>query len=139
MKPRPLYRWKSFWLGILVFVFLGWGWVRSMTHLESLSWTGEGVSFGVINVSAKAEFYCERSSALKSSGLSFLQNEVSDRSPEWFPPSLQRNSYFLKRSKVQVAEVWVAHWLLILLFLVPWLAFLFWRVRRHRKQTESNA
>ncbi len=24
MHPRPLYRWKSFWFGVLFFAFLGW-------------------------------------------------------------------------------------------------------------------
>ncbi|MCW1921014.1 hypothetical protein OKA05_00510 [Luteolibacter arcticus] len=24
MKPRPFYRWKNFWLGLCVLVFLGW-------------------------------------------------------------------------------------------------------------------
>ena len=26
MKPRPFYRWKSFWLGLCVSVALGWAW-----------------------------------------------------------------------------------------------------------------
>jgi hypothetical protein len=26
MTPRPFYRWKSFWLGLFVLVFLGWAW-----------------------------------------------------------------------------------------------------------------
>jgi len=26
MHPRPLYRWKSFWLGVLVLGFIGWAW-----------------------------------------------------------------------------------------------------------------
>jgi hypothetical protein len=33
----------------------------------------------------------------------------------------------------------VPYWFLMLLFLFPWLAFLFWRVRRQRKQTETTA
>jgi hypothetical protein len=32
MKPRPFYRWKSFWLGILVLGFLGWAWVDSLRY-----------------------------------------------------------------------------------------------------------
>ena len=132
MKPRPLYRWKSFWLGLIVLGFLGWAWVRSMTNLESLNWTGKEVSVGVINVSAKAEFYCEKSSALKPSWFSFSQNDFVDRSPEWFPPALQRNSYFLKRSKVQVSEVWIAHWSFILLFSLLWSAWLFWHWKREQ-------
>ena len=26
MTPRPFYRWKSFWFGILVLGFIGWAW-----------------------------------------------------------------------------------------------------------------
>ena len=26
---RPLYRWKTFWLGLLVLIFLGWAWHAS--------------------------------------------------------------------------------------------------------------
>jgi hypothetical protein len=31
MKPRPIYRWKSFWLGVVVVAFMGWA-----------SWKGRG-------------------------------------------------------------------------------------------------
>ena len=30
MKRRPIYRWKSFWLGVLVLGFLLWVWAHSM-------------------------------------------------------------------------------------------------------------
>ncbi|MEK7951499.1 hypothetical protein [Luteolibacter soli] len=32
MTPRPPYQWKSFWLGVLVISFLGWGWIDSFQH-----------------------------------------------------------------------------------------------------------
>ena len=130
---RPLYRWKSFWFGVLVIAFLGWAWARSMTFADSLSWTGDGVSVGVINLSAKAEFYCEKSSALKPSWFTYHRFKVVDRSPKWFRPSLQRSSYFLKRSKVQVSQVWIAHWLLMLIFALVWSAWLFLNWRREQK------
>ena len=37
MTPRPLIKWKSFWLGILVLGFLGWAWwdsYRIDTHVQ---------------------------------------------------------------------------------------------------------
>lgn len=37
MTPRPIYRWKSFWLGVCVLGFLGWAWERSNRLEESLS------------------------------------------------------------------------------------------------------
>ncbi|MEK7951680.1 hypothetical protein [Luteolibacter soli] len=36
MRPRPIYRWRSFWLGVLVLCFLGWAWARSMTRDEGV-------------------------------------------------------------------------------------------------------
>jgi len=38
MSPRPLHRWKSFWLGLLVLIFLGWAWLRSMSYHEGIRW-----------------------------------------------------------------------------------------------------
>jgi len=29
LSPRPFYRWKSFWLGLLILCFLGWAWADS--------------------------------------------------------------------------------------------------------------
>ena len=40
MKPRPFYRWKSFWLGLFVLVFFGWAWWDSyrIDSAITLSW-----------------------------------------------------------------------------------------------------
>lgn len=48
----------------------------------------------------------------------------------WFPPAV-------KTKLVVEGEHWrvrVAHWFLILLFLIPWIGFLAWRIRKQRKQ-----
>lgn len=37
MQPRPLHRWKSFWFGILSFVFLGWASWDSRNTARSVS------------------------------------------------------------------------------------------------------
>ena len=45
--PRPLYKWKSFWLGILVLGFLGWAWWDSFPH-RFIAWiprNGQQVEF----------------------------------------------------------------------------------------------
>lgn len=34
MSPRPPYRWKSFWLGLFVLVFLSWAW-RDALEMET--------------------------------------------------------------------------------------------------------
>lgn len=33
MRPRPIYRWKSFWLGLLTLVFMGWAWWDSFSNV----------------------------------------------------------------------------------------------------------
>ena len=53
---------------------------------------------------------------------------------KWFPPAFERT--MREDAGEDRYGFWVvAHWFLILLFLVPWLAFLFWRVRKQRKLT----
>ena len=42
MTRRPIYRWKSFWLGVLVLVFLGWGRMRSSVMTDVLTWGYNG-------------------------------------------------------------------------------------------------
>ncbi|MEK7951674.1 hypothetical protein [Luteolibacter soli] len=42
MTSRPWYRWKSFWLGVVVLGFFGWAWMRSMTRDEGLLVRGPG-------------------------------------------------------------------------------------------------
>ena len=41
MKPRPIYRWKSFWLGLVVLVFMGWASWKSQRGDRLLKITGD--------------------------------------------------------------------------------------------------
>src|SRR6218665_3773821 len=46
MSQRPIYRWKSFWLGMVVLCFLGWAWARSMKRMDAVRWRYvEGASY----------------------------------------------------------------------------------------------
>ena len=40
---RPCYRWKSFWLGVLVLVFLAWAVLDSYSHETDIRPLGENV------------------------------------------------------------------------------------------------
>ena len=37
IPPRPIYRWKSFWLGILVLTFLCWTWSNSFQKAQHVT------------------------------------------------------------------------------------------------------
>ncbi len=53
---RQLYRWKSFWFGMLVIAFLGWAWARSTWHrgsytrVEATSISYVGQRGGTVNL-----------------------------------------------------------------------------------------
>jgi len=137
MTPRPVQRWKSFWLGLLVIVFLGWAWARSVHFGESMhlgSMTGTrgtilGQSGGMMGVTAwrvPVEF---------DPGCS---SPVIGNSSSTF--SAWRNPHGRPRYEIPAAAgLWrqdgywsfgLAHWSLILLFVATWLAGLRWRWRR---------
>jgi hypothetical protein len=131
MPLRPLYRWKSFWIGVLVLGFLGWDWVWSMSWEYYLSWGTSAMGAFVLS-SRTGEIYLgwlghtpEPSFML---GLTSESFEIPSGEIPWFPLFANLNS-----SSALSAGLTVAHWLLTLLFLLPWTAFLAWRWRRMRR------
>lgn len=137
MPPRPVHRWKSFWLGILVIVFLGWAWARSI-HFEEIvlfgastapSGTMVGQSGGMVGITAfrpPAELILICFSPIAGNSLS----EVSAwRNPHGrphyeIPAAVELEWYEFRWS------FGLAHWLLILIFAATWLSVLRWRWRR---------
>jgi hypothetical protein len=125
MIPRPIHKWKSFWLGILVLGFLGWAWARSMHEGVTLVlWEDSLLSFrsifGRLDIS-----YISPSVPQYPVGLDC--EEVAPDPGDYLPVAV----YFLKNGFTTTVEI--ACWFLILLFLVPWVGFLAWRVRKQRK------
>jgi hypothetical protein len=132
MHPRPLHRWKSFWLGLLVLIFLGWAWVRSMHQTDDISYkpSSSSISWGA-TIQRGTVFLAWVDDTSVPDGLN-----VSSFSG-W-----KTNIWFKKAIVLQGARTdgWqsisIAYWFLILLFLVPWAGFLFWRIRRMRRAGE---
>ena len=126
MTRRPIYRWKSFWLGLCVLVFLGWAWAHSFRHFSGGGCRVPG----------------NRSMLLMQSG-GTLWMEVRRASPGitpylwqyWSWPSPVRRSFVAPAMRRREDEVGFAHRVVMLVFLVPWIGFLGWRVRRQRKPT----
>jgi hypothetical protein len=137
--PRPLIKWKSFWLGILVLVFLGWAWVRSIQHDERV-YFGLGTQWWEIvrsHGTTVAMCWSESGTGRGIHSVSFS----SEQSVEGvnldirIPPAFKRVV-----GRELIPAVWgVADWFLILLFLVPWASFLAWRVRKLRRLTQADA
>ena len=79
MKPRPLYRWKSFWFGVLIIVFLVWGWIRSSTHADYLSWKQGNLALGAGQLGGQLNFWHDNWEALVPSGFDAGSNPNRQR------------------------------------------------------------
>jgi len=128
MMPRPFYKWRSFWIGILVLGFLGWAWVRSMSHEDIVSCFHRDLGASLTNLYAMVgidrqfdEFTFDQFS------FQSFPSETTDVYPA-FPAA-----FFVENSCV-----YFAHWFLMLAFLVPWSGFLAWRWRRQHKLTKAD-
>ena len=135
MKPRPLIKWKSFWLGILVLGFLGWGWNRSVSDGEKVYWSSSGGTVREVSHRAGVFTYRSWNSPPPDYGGGVVHHWTSSQgywvgagSPCKFYPGTSL-----------LPDFFVCHWFLILLFLVPWVSFLAWRVRKQRRLTKADA
>ena len=156
MKARPVYRWKSFWLGVLVMAFLGWAWWRSydcqswacfarvtVTQREGHMSAGYAGRMGV-NQSGhmpvpRVPFasqlmplpFMVRGGGEISSGV-FLSRSAAEK--------ITYQDYVKMIYKMSPGDSWavfVPYWLPVTLFVVAWGSFLGWRWRSQRRLTES--
>jgi hypothetical protein len=138
---RPLYRWKSFWFGVLFIAFLGWGWVRSIYMNDFLMWMPKDLDFNGSFGQSRGSFRVGWSYSPAPPDLPIFEwrSYTPARSSErLFPRAFNWNIY------PSSIGIWLSHWFLILLFLVPWSGWLAWRWRRlsrlhkdHKSQPES--
>jgi hypothetical protein len=135
MKPRPFYRWKSFWLGLCVLVFLGWSYdgvskreLRTRSFVYWFASRSGGVSVGRVNVRHLAKLP-SRPGLHSGMGPEWHFAGVRDAPP--YPRGLA--PVFIDR-RGDAMTLWLAHWFLILLLLVPWSAWLFWHWKREQRK-----
>lgn len=136
--PRPLYRSRAFWLGVLVIIFLGCSWKRSIHYYDVFSYGeatgGRGLSFG------------QRNSL-------FIATWIPAKAPAGFIPGFHRFSIMMKGSNrtafpslfaedIPTQELppyfrsfRLPHWLVMLLFLFGWTIFLTLRGQRMKRLT----
>ena len=115
MHPRPLYRWKSFWFGVLFFAFLGWA---SWDSKQFVS----GGSQGELNV------FRRDSRTILMVGPHFAIAAGFFRHPASTNFSLQDEiEWFVDIG----TRVWVVHDdVLAFPLFISWLGWLAWRWRR---------
>jgi hypothetical protein len=130
---RPLYRWKSVWLGVLVLAFIGWAWVRSMSHLDMLIWNSPSRT-QMLELRLNAGEVRAQGTASVQAGIpsGFLRSSFRYKKElhGWFPRAVTSMPYNL-------GEGWsisVAYWVIALVFLFAWSGFLAWHGWRMRRR-----
>jgi hypothetical protein len=129
MVPHPIYRWKSFWSGILVAGLLTGAWIVSYMTPTVAAWFPVG-RVGIVAYNTRGSLGVSRLDAMPRGirpGFD-VWNEVLPFCPErWSTPALrwERNVHGMGVSG--------AHWFLLLLFLITWSPLL---VRRYLRQKE---
>ena len=130
MPARSLYRWKSFWLGALVIAFLAWGWVRSMGHVDGVTWMRKGIMVTAGHAYGQVDFSWDPSRAPSSLEMFQAFHEpITEPGDPWFKNAVNWEYY-----EPQIFQVQVAYWLIILVFLLLWSAWLFLHGKRERRK-----
>jgi hypothetical protein len=131
MLSRPVHRWKSFWLGVLVLAFFGWAWVRSLHRQDGFLWMTRDFHFSAAQTSGAVEVAWAASDG--SWGQNFLwMHEAVPAGEPTFRKAVNWETY---PGQLQLT---VSHWLLMLVFLVPWAGFLLWRHRRMKRLAAAS-
>jgi hypothetical protein len=133
MFPRPFHRWKSFWLGVLVLVFLGWGWGRSQQHLDGFLWMAKRFHFSAGQTAGFIELAWSAATGARGESFIWIHDAAATTGEPLFPKAVNWESY---PGQIQLT---VAHWFLMGLLLLPWSIFLGWRFRRIRRMAREYA
>ncbi len=130
---RPLYRWKSFWLGLFVLVFLGWAWRESYLNFPTISRDRSGNAIEVSRMRGVTYMVTGPSGALR-----ILAGGWVVGSKKFFQPTDWEDMWALGHAHgVRVFRV--PDSLVFFSYLGLWGGWLVWRRRRMKRlQTEVS-
>lgn len=128
MPPRPLYRWKSFWLGLFAIASVAWAWHDSLTYVRGAAWSGGHGSFAVFASSVNEVINIGKDNAnLRTPGFDAWSFIPSEKSP---PPSWPTVTTDPRFAAVQLQ---LPYWFIVTLSTMPWIAYLTIRWRRMKR------
>jgi len=133
MTPRLLHRWKSFWLGLFVLLFLGWAWTRSLGHVDGFNWMRKGIMITAGHGYGSIDLSWDPSRAPSSLEMfQWLHEPITGTEVPEFAKAVNWEHY-----ESQIIQMQVAYWLIILVFLLLWAAWLFLYQKRERRKSSS--
>jgi hypothetical protein len=128
MTPRPIHRWKSFWLGIVILLSLGWAWLVSMDHYTVLRLEMPGQWLRLLQIHGKVGIVTDDWPGHAWNLRMNDQHGIAGDPIFW--------KDVIANARVLAAA---SHGQLALLFLIPWLTFLTWRWQRMKRQAARSA
>ena len=130
MSPRPIHRWKSLWLGILVLLYLGWAWRASTDTFTITSVNVPGRWLAVSQLDGEVGIFRGQSS-------DYTWHADIDRRPALGSVSIDQA--YWANSNPYYSGLIITHGSLILLFLALGTALLALRwLRLKRLSSGSN-
>ena len=134
MTPRPLIKWKSFRLGLLVLGFLGAAWILGMKDNHWFYASTPRFSLGAAHDQGRLMLFVNVARFEWGIG---VKSSPHSTPVAWFPAPLHAQVSPANANGVPRpahAHLRVAHWLLILLFSLVWSAWLFWHSKWEHKK-----
>ena len=131
MTARPFYRWKSFWLGVVALLFLGWGWYRAVERNGGVLVITPAFNVGVNQYEGQVGFYVNLSKQkwAISSASSLRWDKVGCFPPPWDVEVSRTGGTVYGERHVHAR---FAHWFLMLVFVTVWSAWLAWKWKREQ-------
>ena len=138
MTPRPIHKWKTFWLGLIILAFLTWAWARGRDHQDYAAiLLPTGTWCGINSSNGKATLIITTYKGFLRAGYISYGSGDSDLHARWFPVPIR----YIRDDSTFATQTYygIAHWLLTFLFFLGWASFLLFRSRRlhHKEQRHS--
>ncbi|RYD39391.1 MAG: hypothetical protein EOP83_36850, partial [Verrucomicrobiaceae bacterium] len=122
MTPRRIIRWKSFWLGVVVLVFLGWGWVSTRTEQAMLYCVVDGWIYAAASGSGSVSIAIHPQSGMPFEW-GFDRMPSPEEDPPLFAPAFE-NGWIWDGPKGAEGYIALGYWVVVLGFVVAWGGFL---------------
>ena len=128
MTARPMYQWKSFWLGVVMLVFLGWAWQQAMRMNQWARVDTPGIAVGINQYEGQAGVFV----AFVKEKWDISRGAIPRKDVVLFP---ELGTVSLSQMNGPYHPLWqfrarFAHWFLMLAVVVGWTAWLAWKWKR---------
>jgi len=138
MSSRPFYRRKSFGFGLLVLLFLGWAWARSISHFDRLEGSlGGHFKLQAFSNSSQLLFGIERQPDLVFSGDIGFQTGEYHLEKSWFRDPVDHVKLRINGGLAHFLSV--SYSTLVVLWIIVWGSGMRWWTKRRRASAEQHS